>query len=124
MRRATHDTQAYYASFKKKELGEQNLKKKFRYPVNLRPGFIVGMFEWAFSYHSKFVYKPTKASSKMDAFFIRRANLSKVFASDKTLVDTVARFNKFVLLDYINKIYLPIVRFQEQVVDFENEKKL
>ena len=42
----------------------------------------------------------------------------------KGLSNLQDKFKKFVLIDYINKVYFPIKKFQDRVVDYENSKRL
>jgi len=51
-------------------------------------------------------YKVTHSS--LDAFFMRRYNFSKLLNDVKEFNVIHSNFIKFILLDYIQQIYLPI----------------
>mmetsp|Transcript_25006 Transcript_25006/g.38820 ORF Transcript_25006/g.38820 Transcript_25006/m.38820 type:complete len:137 (+) Transcript_25006:330-740(+) len=104
---------------------EKKKTPRFKFPCSLVPGQIMGLMEVHFGLNSQFIYKPHRQIEKtLDAFFIRKINWKKIQEETKDLVRVWDTFEKYILVDYITKIYIPISSFQEEILHFENEKQI
>eukprot|EP00356_Strombidium_inclinatum_P011254 CAMPEP_0170509704 /NCGR_PEP_ID=MMETSP0208-20121228/65361_1 /TAXON_ID=197538 /ORGANISM="Strombidium inclinatum, Strain S3" /LENGTH=247 /DNA_ID=CAMNT_0010793087 /DNA_START=782 /DNA_END=1525 /DNA_ORIENTATION=- len=111
-------------STKSMVIGDPKKANKFKYPVRVAPGQIIGMYEILFNQQSQFIYKPDMETSHIDAFFIRRVNLKRILKENKNLGDLNEKFHKFILLDYVKRVYLPIQKYQDREIDKENHRRI
>ena len=95
---------------------------QFRFPIKLRPGQIFGIYEIMFIKKSMFKYKTEKTS--INAFFIRRSNFRRLLNDTMDLGSLHQNFLKFILLDYIQQIYLPIQQYQDHIMEIEHQKQV
>ena len=65
-----------------------------------------------------------KAVEKCDAFFMRRSKFRRLIKDIKSLGNLAPNFIKFILLDYIQQIYLPIQEYQQKMIDLEQQRQL
>ena len=100
-------------------MGQKNAK--FNYPINVKPGVPIGIFEIIFGQTSHFIYKTGDYSEvhdkqmyssdipRTDCFFIRR----KAWAEMIEETDGIPKsLKKNILRIYMEKVYLPIQRYQ------------
>lgn len=104
---------------------------KFYYPISIRSGVPIGMFEIMFGQTSHFIYKTNDYSEvhdkqmyssdipRTDSFFIRR----KAWVEMLEETDGVPKsLKKNILRMYMEKIYLPIQRYQNKQLDIYANK--
>ena len=107
-----------------KKVLSQSVRKNMqhRFPLKLLPGQIIGIYEILFIQKSMFSYK--SSSGHLDAFFMRRQNFRRLLNETHELGNLLENFVKYILLDYIQQIYLPVQQYQDKIIEIEHQKTL
>jgi len=107
------------SSFKHEE--SDIAEHKFEFPLTIRPGQAIGLFELTFNQESSYIYRNAHDDSSV-CYFVRLQNWHRLIQETDSLSDISKAFKKYALSDYLNKIYYPITLHQNQLVKKERQK--
>ena len=102
---------------------KQQDTQRFQFPHSVGPGQAIGLFELSYERKTQFVYRISRQTNA-DGYFMRLSNWHKFREeTQEEFAEAFKSFQKYVLADYINKIYLPLQSDQEKLLQEEEDER-